>query len=201
MTQELTSEPDKPLNPRQVAYGRELGIAMARGDRNFTQAYATAGYKADRGNAARLAADPRVKAIADKICEESLRLAGVHVGYLQAKAMELLEASPTGILRQIGKFLKVTALRDGDNTAFRYALRDDLTAVEMAELDAAAWPLSKLKIDKDGVIAIDLPDKKAIIEMLCKQLGVGKEESTVNVGVSLESLVLASQKANAQEAA
>ena len=74
---------------------------MARGDRDFTAAYAAAGYAPNRGNAARLAADPRVRAIAEKACEDALRLAGIHIGYLQAKALELLHASPTKIHRTI----------------------------------------------------------------------------------------------------
>ena len=58
-----------------------------------------------------------------------------------------------------------------------------------AELDIATWPLSEFKIDKDGIIAIKLPDKKGIIEMLAKQLGVGKEDNQMNVAVTLEQLV------------
>lgn len=201
MTQELSQPAEKPLNTRQLAFARELGIAMARGDRNFTAAYTAAGYSADRGNAARLAADPRIKAIADKACEDAARLNGLHIGYLQGKALELLHATPTAILRKIAKFLKVDIIGEGEHMIVRHVLRDDLTEAEMAELDAAAWPLSKLKVDKDGVIAIDLPDKKGIIEMLAKQLGVGKDENNVNVDVTLETLVAQSMHTKEREAA
>jgi hypothetical protein len=174
MTLDVESASEAPLNPRQKAFARELGIAMARGDRDFTKAFAAAGYAPDRGNAARLAADPRVKAIAEKACEEALRLAGLHIGYLQAKALELLHASATKIFRSI--------------KAHQALHSPSITPEQMAGFDAAldeiTWPLSEFKIDKDGVIAVKLPDKKSIIEMLAKQLGVGKDDSetTVNSG-------------------
>lgn len=200
MTKALPQPAEKPLNNRQLAFARELGIAMARGDRDFTAAYAAAGYAADRGNAARLAADPRIKAIVDKACEEAARLNGLHIGYLQGKALELLHATPTAILRKIAKFMKSETIGEGDNMIVRFVLRDDLTDAETAELDAAAWPLSKLKIDTNGVIALDLPDKKAIIEMLAKQLGVGKDNGgDVNVSVTLESLVAQSMQSRPDE--
>ena len=177
-----------PLNPRQKAFGRELGVAMARGDRDYAKAYAAAGYAEHRGNAARLAADSRVKAIADQACEEALRLSGLHIGYLQAKAMELLEASPTAIHRAISRFMTCDLEMTDRGPVYHPRLRNDLTAQECAELDAATWPLSKFKINEKGVIETDVPDKKSIIEMLAKQLGVGKDESNVNVGVAMGSV-------------
>jgi len=78
----------------------------------------------------------------------------------------------------------VTALHDGGRG---FA---NLTPEQQTALDEATWALSEFKIDKDGVIAIKLPDKKSIIEMLAKQLGVGRDDGTnVNVGVSFEQLV------------
>ena len=138
---------------------------MAGGGRDddLVKAYEAAGYAPDRGNARRLAADPRVKVIADEACAEALRLAGLHIGYLQAKALELLHTSPTKLYHAIAKCL------DDDGK-----LRGDLSEDERAELDAATWPLSKLKC---GDISIEIADKKSIIEMLAKQLGVGKDEA------------------------
>lgn len=180
-----TDDSEAPLNMRQRAFGRELGVAIARGDHDYVAAYEAAGYAPDRGNASRLAADPRIRAIADQVCGEQLRLAGLHIGYLQAKALKLLHTSPAEIHRIIGK-----CLNDEGH------LRSDLTPEEIIELDRATWVLSKLKI---GDLAVELPDKKGIIEMLAKQLGVGKEDSSVNVDVSLEALVNQSIQREAAE--
>jgi hypothetical protein len=187
---------ENPLNARQLAFARELGIAWANGGRDaeLTKAYAAAGFKPDRGNARRLAADPRVKSIAQVACREALERAGLHIEYLQAKALEMLHSSPTKVFRSISKFIKVDEYSSGENVLLRFRLRDDLSADEEAELDSAAWPLSEFKIDKDGILAIKLPDKKAIIEMLAKQLGVGKDDNQTNVSVTLESLVAASMQ-------
>lgn len=174
----------KPLNPRQKAFARELGVAIAEGKRDFTEPYAKAGFSAHRGNAARLAADPRIKAVVDEVCAEQLRLAGLHIGYLQAKALELLHASPTAIHRKIASFIEL--IEDGEGDALYARFRKDLTPEEAAELDAVTWPLTEFKIDKDGVVTIKLPDKKSLIEMLAKQLGVGKDDpANVNVGVQV----------------
>lgn len=191
----LSADESAPLNARQRAFARELGIAIAKGgrDEDLVDAYAAAGYARDRGNARRLAADPRVRAIADEACAEALRLAGLHIGYLQAKALELLHANPVRIHRALAKFLEAHVYGEGDNTAVRLQMRDDLSAEEEMLLDAATWPLAKFSINKDGAISIELPDKKGLIEMLAKQLGVGKDEpGDVNVNVGLEALVVQS---------
>jgi hypothetical protein len=183
MSQEAIEAPsDKPLNPRQKAFARELGIAVAEGKRDFTEPYAKAGFSPHRGNAARLAADPRIKTVVDEVCAEQLRLAGLHVGYLQAKTLQMFHASSTAIHRKIGQFIELIEDAKGNPIFARF--RQDLTAEEAAELDAITWPLSEFKIDKDGIVTIKLSDKKAIAEMLLKQMGVGKDDPTnVNVGV------------------
>ncbi len=176
-------------------FARELGLAIAKGGRDddLIDAYTAAGYAPDRGNARRLAADPRVRAIADHACEEALRLAGLHIGYLQAKALELLHANPMRIHRNLAKFMTAEVYGEDPNTVVRLQMRADLTPDEEAVLDSVTWPMSKFKIDKDGVISIELPDKKGIIEMLAKQLGVGKDDAgDVNVNVGLEALVMQS---------
>lgn len=197
LTDNSASVAEKPLNPRQKAFARELGVALARGDRSFVDAYVAAGFKPDRGNAARLANDPRVRNEAEKACEEAARLNGLHIAYLQAKAMQLLHASPTAIHRKLTKFLNCRVEGAGDRSVVRFFLRDDLTTEEAAELDEAAWPLSKFRVDKDGVISIELPDKKGLIEMLAKQLGFGKDEGP-NVNVTLEALLLQAMAPPAQ---
>jgi hypothetical protein len=174
---------EKPLNPRQLAFARELALAIANGDRDFTRAYEAAGYVPDRGNAARLAADPRVKAIADSACREALERNGLYVEYLQAKALELLHVSPTEVYREITRCMTTEQIGE----VVRFRLRDDLTDEEKRQLDRMTWPLTEFKIDKDGIVSIKVPDKKAIIEMLCKQFGVGEDDGSVNVAV--ETLV------------
>lgn len=203
MTQaDLAPQQEVPLNPRQLAFARYLGIAIAKGGRDteLVEAYVSAGYAADRGNARRLAADPRIRAIADEACAAELRIAGLRIEYLQGKALELLHATPTKVFRQISKFIATEQYGEGENLIVRFKLRDDLTPEEEAELDSAAWPLTEFKIDKDGIIAIKLPDKKALIEMLGKQLGVGRDDNSTNVNLSLESLVVASMQ-SAEKAA
>ena len=194
-----TDDSEAPLNLRQRAFARELGIAIARGDNDYVAAYEAAGYAPDRGNASRLAADPRVKAIAEQICAEQLRLAGLHIAYLQAKALELLRASSTKMHRILSKAMTADISETEHGPIAHPRLRDDLTPEEEAEIDAATWALSEFKIDKDGVITVKLPDKKGIIEMLAKQLGVGKEDNSVNVDVSLEALVQQSIQREAAE--
>jgi hypothetical protein len=188
MTQEALEKPqEKPLNRQQLAFARELGVAIAAGGRDddLVKAYERAGYAPDRGNARRLAADRRVKAIADESCKEALRLAGLHIGYLQAKALELLHASPTAIHRTIARFIEVIENDEGEAVFVRF--RKNLTPEELTELDAVTWPLSEFKIDKDCVVTVKLPDKKALIEMLAKQLGHGKDDpANVNMGVTLQ---------------
>jgi hypothetical protein len=184
---------EKPLSPQQLAFARYLGIAIAKGGRDaeLVEAYVAAGYAANRGNARRLAADPRVKAIAEKACADELEVIGLRIGYLQAKALELLHASPTEIFRAIK--LHQAAQFNPDISAEKKAELDLV-------LDKITWPLTEFKIDKDGVIAIKLPDKKALIEMLAKQLGVGKDDNSVNVGVTLEALVAQSLQAKERAA-
>jgi hypothetical protein len=188
MSQEVIEKlEERPLNPRQKAFARELGIAVAEGKRDFTEPYAKAGFSPHRGNAARLAADPRIKAVVDETCAEQLRLAGLHVGYLQAKTLQMFHASPTQIHRKIGKFIEVIENEEGYPIFARF--RQNLSPEEAAELDAITWPLSEFKIDKDGIVTIKLSDKKAIAEMLLKQMGVGKDDpANVNVGVGIGSV-------------
>lgn len=180
-TQDLESTIE-PLNSRQLAFARELGVARAKGgrDEDLTRAYEAAGYSPDRGNARRLAADPRIRKIADEACAEALERAGLHIQYLQAKALEMLHLSPAKVHMAISKCL-------GDDGNWR----KDLTADEIAELNAATWALSKLKV---GDLTVELPDGKGLIEMLAKQLGAGTDHNQVNVGITLESLVGASMK-------
>lgn len=149
------SNDDKPLTARQREFARELGIAWARGQRNYVDIYEKCGYKPDRGNATRLAQNPKVRAIAEEACAQANRLNGLYVGYLQAKALQMLDANALAIHRRIAASLK----------------SGELTPDQEAELDAATWPLSKFKIDKDGLITIELPDKKGLIEMLARMLG------------------------------
>jgi hypothetical protein len=54
------------------------------GEEKQGRAYAEAGYAPNRGNAARLAADPRIKAIAQAQCRDALERNGLQVEYLQA---------------------------------------------------------------------------------------------------------------------
>jgi hypothetical protein len=203
MTQAIEAPSNEPLNMRQLAFARELGVALAAGGRDaeILKAYEAAGYSSDRGNARRLAADPRVKAIALTECRAALERAGLHIEYLQSKALEILGASPTKVFRSISKFIAVERYGTGENEIVRFRLRDDLTPDEESELDSAAWPLSEFKIDQNGMITIKLPDKKAIIEMLAKQLGVGKDDNSVNVSMSLENLVAASMAPAKEDAA
>jgi|HubBroStandDraft_4_1064222.scaffolds.fasta_scaffold00045_38 hypothetical protein len=178
----------EPLNARQLAFARELGVAIAKGGRDdeLMAAYEAAGYAPNRGNARRLAADPRVKRIADEACKEALRLAGLHIGYLQAKALEILHLSPMVIVRAINKCLN----EEGQ-------LRNDLTEAERAELDAATWPLSKVKV---GDLSIEIADKKSLLEMLGKQLGHGKDDpANVNVDVTLEQMIAASYQVREEQ--
>ena len=186
MTQAIEADAE-PLNSKQLAFARELGVIRARGGRDddLVQAYQGAGYAPDRGNARRLAADPRVKAIADKACADALERAGLHIQYLQAKALEMLHASPTKIFRAIRAYQTIKTSSD--------ISPEQLAEVEQA-LDDITWPLNEFKIDKDGIVAIKLPDKKGIIEMLAKQLGVGKDDTSTNVNVSLEALIAQSYK-------
>lgn len=167
-------EQSKPLNARQKVFGRELGVAMAAGSRNFEAAYETAGYARHRGNAARLAANPEVTKIADEACAKALRLSGLHIGYLQAKGLSLLDATATNIQRRIAKHL----IRDATTGIVKFGA---LTEDDEAELDAATWAVSKLKIDKDGVIAIEIPDKKGLIEMLAKMIGSIPDETAAAI--------------------
>ena len=195
---------EKPLNRQQLAFARELGVAIAKGGRDddLVAAYEAAGYAPDRGNARRLAADPRVRKIADEACQEALRLSGLHIGYLQAKALELLHASPTAIHRRISKFMTCDLEMTEKGPIYHPRLRADMTEEECAELDAATWALSKFKINEKGVIEIDIPDKKSLIEMLAKQLGFGKDNpANVNVDVTLEQMIAASYKTEQQQPA
>lgn len=192
----LTPTEEKPLSAKQRAFARELGPVIAAGstDKAIVEAYVSAGYKPNRGNARRLASDPRVKKIADEACAEALRLAGLHIGYLQAKALELLHASSTKIHRALSSLVTAEISTDKKgHVRAHFRLRDDLTPEEEAAIDAATWPLSKFQINEKGVITVELPDKKGIIEMLGKQLGHGKDEPA-NLNLSLETLVLQSMQ-------
>jgi hypothetical protein len=188
MTPEL---PEKPLNRQQKAFARELGVVFAGGGKNgdILAAYEKAGYAPDYRNAVRLASDPRIRELAETACKEALRLSGLHIGYLQAKALELLHASPTAIHRRISKFMTTDIEQTEQGSVSHPRLRSDMTPEECAELDAATWSLSKFKINEKGVLDIEVPDKKAIIDMLSKQLGVGKEETNVNVAVGVRFVI------------
>lgn len=154
--------PEKePLNRKQIAFAERLGIAWAEGKRNFEDIYEEVGYKRHRGNSARLASDPRVIEIAQRACAEANRLNGLYIGYLQAKALSMLEANALVIHQTIATLRK----------------SPDITPEQQAHLEAVTWPLSKFKIDKDGVISVELPDKKGVIEMLAKMLGNMPDET------------------------
>lgn len=198
MTQALETiqETEKPLNPRQKVFAHELGIAWASGERDYTKAYQKAGFKPDRGNARRLAADPRVIRVADELCKQALKMNGLQIEYLQAKALQLLERSVGGVLLDIHEYMdeEVIPGEDGKEAAVVYRLRTDLREDERAKFEAATWCLNDLKIDDKGVITLKMPDKKGLIEMLAKQLGVGNDVTNLNVGITLEQLVGASMK-------
>lgn len=157
----------KPLNPKQKAFGRELGIAIASGDRNFEQAYVKAGYRRNRGNAARLAGDQRVRAIADDVAAEALKHAGLHLGYLQAKLLEMVHSNVYDVHRKVS-----AALRRPEG---------EMTPEEETALMSATWPMSEMAIDKDGGLRIKLPDKKSVIETLFKTLPGAMAPSKVAV--------------------
>lgn len=195
-TTEKIQESDKPLNARQKLFAQELGLARASGDKNYIQAYENAGFKKHRGNAMRLASDPRVVRIADELCRDALKRNGLQIEYLQAKALQLLDRSVGGVLLDIRSYMKVEVIPGDDENppAIVYRLRTDLSEDERAEFEAKTWCLNDLKIDDKGVITLKMPDKKSIIEMLAKQLGVGNDKQDVNVSVTLEALVGASMK-------
>jgi len=65
----------KPLNYRQRRFAEELAVCS-----NAIEAQAKAGFKPHRGNAARLAADPRVQAVVETAAMQAAKLAGVHLG-------------------------------------------------------------------------------------------------------------------------
>ncbi len=73
MSQEI--EVLAPLNPRQRHFAELLAIGT---DKQI--AYEAAGFKAHRGNAARLAADPRVLAVMETAAMVAARLCGVSLG-------------------------------------------------------------------------------------------------------------------------
>jgi len=128
----------QPLNPRQKAFARELGVAWANGKRDFSEAYEAAGYKRDRGNAARLAKDPRVEAIANQVAAEAVKLAGVNLAYLQAKLLLVAQADPLSVVGQ-----------DEDGTLKAKTL-DELTSTERAAI-------SEMKIE-DGKVTLKTTD-------------------------------------------
>src|ERR1700730_5489061 len=102
MTKKHTSEKrPKPLNPRQKVFARELGVLWAQGKRDYTEAYVIAGYRRDPGNAARLAGNPQVMAIANEMAQEAMRVSGLHMAYLQAQAMQLLDANVLEIFKAV----------------------------------------------------------------------------------------------------
>lgn len=149
----------KPLNPKQKAFARELGVALASGDRTFEGAYVKAGYRRNRGNAARLATDPRVRIIADEAAAEALKHSGLHLAYLQAKLLEMVHANVYDVHRKVAM-----ALRRPEG---------EMTLAEEAALLAATWPLSEMAVDKDGALRVKLPDKKQLIETVLKTMPGG----------------------------
>jgi hypothetical protein len=163
MSQDRKTE---PLNARQRAFGRELGIAWADGRRDFSDAYAKAGYKPHRGNAARLADDPRVQKIAEEVASIAVKLSGVNLAYLQASALKLLEANVVELHRIIGDVL----IFDREAGAYRVK---ELTDEQRAQLERQAWAMSKLKL---GDVTVEITDKRSIIETLLKTVPNGVKD-------------------------
>lgn len=189
----------RPLNPRQKKFGVELGVALAGGDRNFAAAYAKAGYKSDRGNAARLAADPRVKAVADEVAQEAVRLSGLHLAYLQAKGLQLLEANVLQLQRRVVGALE----RDQATGMLRHK---DLAPDDETALFASTWALSEIKIDADGAATFKIPDKKGVIEMLFKTMpqhaardGDGASPLIGNLNINARTLQMVGELASLPE--
>lgn len=153
----LTTNALKPLNDKQKLFGRELGLAIIEG-RRPEDAYEKAGYSRHRRNAYRLAADKRVQAIADEMATEALRLSGLHLGYLQAKAKSLFELNAT------------KTFYEHDPESKRMVLRD-LSAIA----DDQTWAISKIKMDPDtgAVTEIEVPDKLAVFNALIKTMPKG----------------------------
>jgi hypothetical protein len=154
-----------PLSARQSAFACELGIELAEGRRNFTAAYIRAGYTAGpaaRGNAARLARDPRIWEVVDKVAREAVRLSGVHLAYLQAKALQLLETNVLDVHRRVAESMEY----DPESEMVRPR---DLTAEQKAELYAATWAMSEVRTS-DGLIAVKIPDKRGTLELLLKTI-------------------------------
>lgn len=145
----------KPLNERQKRFGRELGLALAAGER-LEDAYEKAGFRRHRGNAYRLASDPRIQKIADDVAEEALKLNGLHLAYLQAKMLKMFQmnASHTLFERVRGR-LRVK----------------DLTDEKVVPFDAS-WAVTKFKFDGETgeLTDIEVPDKNTIFNTLIKTM-------------------------------
>jgi hypothetical protein len=188
MSPKLSKPESRPLNPRQRAFARELGIELAQGKRSFEDAYERAGFRRHRGNAARLAANDQVRAIAEQECTKALRLAGVHIGYLQAKALQLLECNALQIRRAL--------VMNGLDRDPKTGLLSDRVLTEEQELQlySDTWAASEVKISADGSVTVKVPDKKGVIEMLAKMLGSMPDPTADAIGGLGERLDRAIQR-------
>ncbi len=135
----------KPLDIRQRHFAEELAL---RGldhpySHGVADAYERAGYEWNRGNAARLAADPRIRAEVKRIQTQAADLAGVHLGRILIEMSriallnldDVVERGPGGAL--------VLDKKGRPKIDYSAMTRDHFAAVA--------------RFDKDGVVFHDKP--------------------------------------------
>lgn len=140
VTADETSVAEKPLNARQRRFAEELAVSDS-----VDEAYAKAGFRPHRGNARRLAADPRIRKLVRDATLIAAELAGVHLGRILVELQRIGMFNIDDLVaREANGRVKVTEEvcdEDGNLKAaaglptidFSGATRDHLAAI--AEID------------------------------------------------------------------
>jgi hypothetical protein len=152
-------------NPEHEKLAREhaAGASMA-------EAWRAVGRDPALGNQSRTFRRPNIQARVEYLRGEFNRMAGISLAALQARLLRIADAN-------------VVSYFEADEHG-RLRLRD-LTALP----SAVTAPIAELRVEADGAVKLKTADKLHAIDSLLKTVNGFAPEDTVNVAVSLETLI------------
>ena len=156
-------------NPRHERFAQELAMG-----RTSEEAYATAGFKPDRGNASRLTANDSVRARVAEIQGRGAERAEITV------EMVLRELAKIGFsdIRNVVTWGEAIAVKNAETGETKVTNGVALVASGDLAADAAAC-IAEVSQTKDGALKVKLHDKRAALVDIGKHLGMFKDRVEV----------------------
>jgi phage terminase small subunit len=176
-------------NPKHERFAQEL----AKGKTAF-EAHEAAGYKPDRGNASKLAANPDVVERVQQITAKAAEKVGITKERVMAELGKIGFADIRKAVEWHGQLVREEDNPDGGevlvvkNIFTNHVLLKDSDQID----DDTAAAIAEVKQSPTGGLSIKFHDKQAALMAIGKELGMFKEKVEHSGTLVLESLVGAS---------